>query len=58
MITVKEAFKNTAPGIPYKFFDIATATDITKEVVFNMSKYENMTILKMIMLNKAIYYYL
>ena len=58
MITVKDAFKNTKPGIPYKFFDIASATDITEKVVFNRSKYNNMTVVKMIMLEKAIYYYL
>ena len=58
MFTVNEALKNTKSGIPYKFFDIAAGKDITKDVVFNLSKYGNMNIVKMIMLEKAIYYYL
>lgn len=58
MITVNDAMKNTKSGIPYKFFDIAAAKDITKDVVFNLSKYGNMNIVKMIMLKNAIYYYL
>lgn len=58
MFTVNEALKNTKSGVPYKFFDIAAAKDITKEVVFNLSKYGNMNIVKMIMTENGIYYYL
>lgn len=58
MITIKEAMINTKPGIPYKFFDIATATDITEKVVFNLSKYGEKLITKVIMLDKKIYYYI
>ncbi len=58
MITVNDAMKNTKSGIPYKFFDIATATDITRNVVFNLSAYENKIIIKMIMTDDKIYYYI
>lgn len=57
-MTVKEALINTKPGIPYKFFDLATVSDITQKVVFDLSHYSNSKIVKAIMTDSKIYYYI
>ena len=58
MTTIKDALLHTTPGIPYKFFDTATISDITEKVVFNLNKYGNMKVIKAVMTNNKIYYYI
>lgn len=58
MITVKDTLKNTKSGTPYKFLDMKTGADITQKVVFNLTSYSEKVILKMIMIDNKIFYFI
>lgn len=58
MMTVKDALHNTKSGTPYKFFCIETGADLTEKIVFNLSKYNDVIISKMIMMDNKIFYFI